>query len=108
MKILKNRCVLKVYTVSRNGRLNTWECDTKLKDLVRSNKAEKYAEALIGTDSDELSNTKIKNDFEDVLRKEKDGIDDMEIGDDEEKNGDASQIDDENVKITIKYKKAAK
>jgi hypothetical protein len=47
--------ILKLYTISRNGRLNVWECDTRLDGLIKQEKNEYLTEEL---DTDELGNKK--------------------------------------------------
>ena len=86
----------KLYTVSRNGRLNIWECDTKLDGLVKRVKNENVEE--IGTDGDELASTK-KNV----------SLDDLEKKKEEEKGQEEQDIHAaEDQKVTIHYKKVAK
>jgi hypothetical protein len=48
----------KCYTISRNGRLNVWECDTKLEGLVRP---EDYTEESSEENDDE--DKKVEDDF---------------------------------------------
>jgi hypothetical protein len=50
--------LFKLYTISRNGRLNVWECDTKLNELIKKPKYENLENEELGVDSDELSNRK--------------------------------------------------
>jgi hypothetical protein len=45
--------ILKLYTISRNGRLNVWECDTPLNGLIKSVKEVLVTEG-VGQDSEEL------------------------------------------------------
>ena len=50
---------LKLYTISRNGRLNFWECDTRLDGLIKQTKPEpQYSQ---GTETDELENKNNKD-----------------------------------------------
>lgn len=71
-----------MYTVSRNGRLNVWECDSQLSDLV---------ERTINEDEDD---------------------EDVEIEDEKRKNLKINEEiinDDDSIKkIGIKYRKKAK
>ena len=79
-----------MYTISRNGRLNAWECDTKLDGLIKSRKPDEQV-VVIGEDADELSTS-----FAAATK--------MDVDVDSDKDGQ----DDDDVKFTIKYKKIAK
>ncbi len=74
--------------MSRNGRLNVWECDTKLDGLIKKNKNEENQD--LGVDGDELASKKKPDESMDQ--------DQNDHEDDEE----------EDKKITIHYKKVAK
>jgi len=58
------KCFLKLYTISRNGRLNVWECDTRLDGLIKQTKLENNAEYSQGMDSDELENKNSKDNLD--------------------------------------------
>jgi periodic tryptophan protein 2 len=89
--LIFNIVFLKAYTVSRNGRLNVWECDTPLNGLVEK-KIEEEKEIEV-----------IKEDvLEDKKSKNKNG-DEMAIDDD-----DSDLPDDDIRNIGITYKKKAK
>ena len=82
-----------MYTIGRNGRLNVWECDTRLDGLIKQNKNEANPE--FDLDSDEFSRSKSQTQaVEDEATDE--NKEDMETNEDEPK------------KITIHYRKKAK
>ncbi len=81
--------------MGRNGRLNVWECDTPLNGLVIKPKSNTVEE--IGVDGDELASTKKNVDLNDDLTEKKDGDED-----------DMDAEDNQDVKLTIHYKKVAK
>ncbi len=82
-----------MYTISRNGRLNVWECDTRLNELIKKPKYENVESEELGADSDELSNRKFS-------QEEKNEDDKMQTNSDDEN-------DIEKVSL-IGYKKKAK
>lgn len=89
-----------MYTISRNGRLNAWECDTKLDGLIKSEKPGRDEETDangLGQDADELTTS-----FAAATRM------DVDDDDDGEKQKKENIDEDEDVKFTIKYKKIAK
>jgi hypothetical protein len=80
--------------VSRNGRLNVWECDTKLDGLIKSEKKPSGKDELIGgvgQDNDELSSSNFDSEANKM---------DMEKENEEEET--------DTVKFTIKYRKVSK
>lgn len=82
-----------MYTISRNGRLNVWECDTRLNELIKKPKYENVESEELGADSDELSNRKFS-------QEEQNEDDKMQTNSDDEN-------DIEKVSL-IGYKKKAK
>ena len=79
--------LLQCYTISRNGRLNVWECDTKLNGLVEKTE-----------EDDEEEQEESEHEGEEKKTKAATVVKDETMGEDEE----------ENKKIGIRYKKKAK
>ena len=79
----------KAYTISRNGRLNVWECDTKLDGLIKRDKYE--IESIEESKNEELFAGKTK---------ETDDLDKVMARNDEDQ--------DSVKKIYIRYSKKAK
>lgn len=77
--------VFKAYTVSRNGRLNIWDCDTTLNGLVEKTEDE--------------NDENLEDNSNEVRKNEKKNVN--EVAEDDE--------DEENIKkISIRYIKKAK
>lgn len=79
-----------MYTVSKNGRLNVWECDTKLDGLIKKLKDEDKENVV---DGDDLAGKRSLNE----LNNNDQEVQNMEEDDQEEQE-----------KFTIHYKKVAK
>ena len=58
---------MQLYTISRNGRLNVWDCNTKLDGLVKRNKGEDDDLVKTGNlDEDEIEDAEDKNEEKDL------------------------------------------
>lgn len=85
---------LDLYTISRNGRLNVWECDTPLSGLVKRPRNEQDVENEVNLDDDRINGGTSR------LRT-------SSQGDDLEESGDKMETEVPS-KETIHYKKKAK
>lgn len=82
---------LNAYTVGRNGRLNVWESDTELKDLIKKSSNNELVNG-IGPDSDEVTTIRKIGDVEDDLENKEENID----------------MDEDDTEKKVHYKKKAK
>lgn len=90
------RFFFKLYTVSRNGRLNCWECDTPLSGLIKLN----------DDDNKPSAGEEIGDDTEMFTSNYQDEEDEKQNGKNNKNSNEIEQIDEENTKI--RYLKSAK
>ena len=89
--------LIQCYTVGRNGRLNAWECDTRLDGLVKREPTEQDMDV----DNEDVTNGLKSN-------KDKDDLEESVEADDVKVSSASIEESNENKRFYISFKKRAK